>query len=243
MTNWRRRTRSTAPAGHDVHSADLDWNLTMAQPGTATGLGMWYVPPDSRATQKQATTWKLAGLSAAVDTEACNLNLPWYLPPSAGFNLKWWLRSCHQVAAFKMQVTLSRAVPVPVPRAGAYWRPSQCSRSVWAGFSIKTFGHKKQKKTKIEEVAPVDLHAHERATCNHWKGRTYFTVQCFWLLFSFWLSISRIFLQIHKSVGHSNLSHQRIANSITSTTRQEHVSLLHIHCCMISSFLLSWFNF
>ena len=148
-----------------------------------------------------------------------------------------------QVAAFKMQVTLSRAVPVPVPRAGAYWRPSQCSRSVWAGFSIKTFGHKKQKKTKIEEVAPVDLHAHERATCNHWKGRTYFTVQCFWLLFSFWLSISRIFLQIHKSVGHSNLSHQRIANSITSTTRQQHVSLLQIHCCMISSFLLSWFNF
>ena len=34
------KTRSTAPAGHDVHSADLDWNLTMAQPSTATGLGM-----------------------------------------------------------------------------------------------------------------------------------------------------------------------------------------------------------
>jgi hypothetical protein len=149
MTNWRRQTRSTAPAGHDVHSADLDWNITMAQPSTATGLGMpvWDVPPDSRATQKQATTWKLAGLSAAVDTpEACNLNLPWYLPPSAGFNLKWWLGSCHQVAAFKMQVTLGRAVPVPVPRAGAYWRPSQCSRTVWAGFSIKTFGLQKNLK-------------------------------------------------------------------------------------------------
>jgi hypothetical protein len=64
-----------------------------------------------------------------------------------------------------MQVTLGRAVPVPVPRAGAYWRPS---RTVWAGFSIKTFGHKKQKQ-KFEEVAPVDLHAHERATCNHGK--------------------------------------------------------------------------
>ena len=29
------------PHLHDVHSADLDWNLTpMAQPSTATGLGM-----------------------------------------------------------------------------------------------------------------------------------------------------------------------------------------------------------
>ena len=38
---------------------------------------------------------------------------------------------CHQVKvpAFKMQVTLSRAVPVPVPLAWAHWRrPSQCSR-------------------------------------------------------------------------------------------------------------------
>ena len=83
-------------------------------------------------------------------------------------------------------------------------------------------------------------HAHQQATCHHWKGRTYFAVQCFWLLFSFWLSISRIFLQIHKSVGHSNLSHQLIANSITSTTRQQHVSLLQIHCCILSLIMIQF---
>ena len=49
-------------------------------------------------------------------------------------------------------------------------------------------------------------HAHQQAACHHWKGRTYFAVQCFWLLFSFWLSISRIFLQIHKSVGQQSFT-------------------------------------
>ena len=50
---------------------------------------------------------------------------------------------------------------------------------------------------------------------------------------------SVLFKQIHKSVGHSNLSHHLIANSTTSTTRQQNVSILQIHCCMIYSFLLS----
>ena len=30
-------------------------------------------------------------------------------------------------------------------------------------------GRAQKTKQKIEEVAPVDLHAHERATCNHGK--------------------------------------------------------------------------
>jgi hypothetical protein len=56
------------------------------------------------------------------------------------------------------------------------------------------------------------------------------------------LLISRTFLQIHFSVGHSNLSHQLIADSITATTRQQNVSMLQIHCCMIYSFLSFDFN-
>ena len=70
----------------------------MAQPSTVTvtGFGMCNVPADGRETQEQPDTgrprlerWPGRFDGAAVDTnsEVCNLNLPWYLPPSAGFNL------------------------------------------------------------------------------------------------------------------------------------------------------------
>ena len=83
----RRPPRSDPASGHDVHSTDLDWNLMMAQPSTVTvtgfGMSLCNEPADCRATQEQPDTGRqrLAGLSAAVDTEVCNLNLPWYLPP------------------------------------------------------------------------------------------------------------------------------------------------------------------
>ena len=54
----RRPPRSDPASCHDVHSTDLDWNLTMAQPSTVTvtGFGMCNVPADGRATQEQPDT-------------------------------------------------------------------------------------------------------------------------------------------------------------------------------------------
>ena len=56
----RHPPRSDPASGHDVHSTDLDWNLTMAQPSTGnvttTGFGMCNVPADGRATQEQPDT-------------------------------------------------------------------------------------------------------------------------------------------------------------------------------------------
>ena len=68
------------------------------------------------------------------------------VPQSAGFN---WL-GCHPDAVFKMQVTPSLAVPVPVPRPGAHWRPSQC---VGPAFQLNTSTQKNN--LIIEEATPA----------------------------------------------------------------------------------------
>ena len=67
---------------------------------------------------------------------------------------------------------------------------------------------------------------------------TRFAFQCFWLLFSDWLSIFRIFLPIRSSFWFCNQSSQLIKNS----TQCEHlnnslgnVSILQLHCRMIIS--------
>ncbi len=65
----------------------------------------------------------------------------------------------------------------------------------------------------------------EGKTSHPWKGRTSFAVQCFRLSYSDWLSISRLFLPIHNSVGRRNMLHQvpstNWVNTITSTTCQK----------------------
>jgi hypothetical protein len=98
------------------------------------------------------------------------------LPQQAGFNL------CQPdaVPVFKMQVTLSLAVPVPVPRPGAHWLPSQC---VGQAFQLNPSTQKQNIKI-LKRQHLLIRHALKGATCHHWKGRTCFAVQCFWLLYS-----------------------------------------------------------
>ncbi len=81
----------------------------------------------------------------------------------------------------------------------------------------------------------------EGATCHYWKGRTWFAVQCAsgcCVLFDF---LHLGFLQIHLFVGHSNRSHQLIADSITATTSQQNACILQSYCWVLYSFLS--FNF
>ena len=69
---------------------------------------------------------------------------------------------------------------------------------VWV--SIKTFGT-----TKFEEVKTRVQENAEDTTSHSWDGRTHFAVQCFRLSYSDWLSVSRIVLPLHKSLGRRNM--------------------------------------
>ena len=71
---------------------------------------------------------------------------------------------------------------------------------VWAGITIKTFGT-----TKFEEVKTRVQENAEDTTSHSWNGRTPFAVQCFLLSYSDWLSVSRIVLPLHKSLGRRNM--------------------------------------
>ena len=71
---------------------------------------------------------------------------------------------------------------------------------VWAGISIKTFGT-----TKFEEVKTRVQENAEDTTSHSWNSRTPFAVQCFRLSYSDWLSVSRIVLPLHKSLGRRNM--------------------------------------
>ena len=71
---------------------------------------------------------------------------------------------------------------------------------VWAGITIKTFGT-----TKFEEVKTRVQENAEDTTSHSWNSRTPFAVQCFGLSYSDWLSVSRIVLPLHKSLGRRNM--------------------------------------
>jgi hypothetical protein len=62
-----------------------------------------------------------------------------------------------------MQVTLSQAVPVPVPWPGVHWLQSLCvsfslyvsEGSVWAGYSINYNQKQNYQNIELEEAIPV----------------------------------------------------------------------------------------
>jgi hypothetical protein len=82
------------------------------------------------------------------------------------------------VAAFnlKMLVTLSLAVPVPMPWPGAHWLPSQSvifslhvsEGSVWAGFSINYSQNKNIKFLDLKRLYLFNRYANEGATCYYY---------------------------------------------------------------------------
>ena len=148
-------------------------------------------------------------------------------------------------------------VQLPDWEIGRGWRVGQCSSSgqachsrtvgpgrlarIWVGrWGIKTFRTKK----KIEELLKISKQCRLKSDSLPWKGMTRFAFQCFWLLFSDWLSIFRIFLPIRSSFWCRNQSSQLIKNS----TQREHlnnssgnVSILQLHCRMI--YFNVWFDF
>ncbi len=67
----RRPPRSDPASGYDVHSTDLDWNLTMAKPSTVTvtGFGMCNVPAETAARLRNSRT--LAGRDLKVGRFEC----------------------------------------------------------------------------------------------------------------------------------------------------------------------------
>jgi hypothetical protein len=94
---------------------------------------------------------------------------------------------------------------------------------------------------KIEEIIQTRGYVNEVLISHPWKGKICFAVQCFGLLYSNSLSIFKIFLPIHSSVGCRNLLHQLIENSSQYNHFNNslvNVSIPQLHCCMIY-FLLS----
>ncbi len=95
MTDRRRRSRTAPAPSHDVHRPNLDRHLTIAHSSIATGFGVCNVPFDSGATQKQASTGKVACLGA-VDTDiASNLNSSALALRVAGHS-PWGSLTCHE---------------------------------------------------------------------------------------------------------------------------------------------------
>ena len=99
----------------------------------------------------------------------------------------------------------------------------------WAGGKLKPFDQKRS----VKGCSKIRSNGRHKSDSLPWKGMARFAFQCFWLLFSDWLLIFRIFLPIHSSFWFCNQSSQLIKNS----TQCEHlnnslgnVSILQLHC-------------
>ncbi len=110
------------------------------------------------------------------------------LSPTAGWVQLMSSRFSDQNAGNSESGSTSASALAPGPLAAI----TMC----WACLAIKPYDTQKNIKI-LKRQHLLIRQAHKGATCHHRKGRTCFAVQCVWLLYSVWLSTSRIILQIH----------------------------------------------